>query len=182
MREQFQLFAEPWWVNLLILVPLGAYYFWRRKGLALSREQLTFTALFGIGFGIVEAAVVVYLRIATGLIYASPEEILSLLHVFPVHLFLIELLREIATISMLVAVAFLGAHALKERFALFLWAFAFWDIVYYVALWGMIGWPQSLTTPDILFLIPVPWLAQIWFPILVSTGTLCAVILSLRKR
>ncbi|HZU42577.1 MAG TPA: hypothetical protein VE994_07900, partial [Terriglobales bacterium] len=34
----------------------------------------------------------------------------------------------------------------------------------------------SLTDLDVLFLIPVPWLAQVWFPVLVSGLTALAVL------
>jgi len=30
-------FATPWWVNLLLLVPVVAFVNWRRRGLALRR-------------------------------------------------------------------------------------------------------------------------------------------------
>jgi hypothetical protein len=48
------------------------------------------------------------------------------------------------------------------------------------ALWVTIGWPSSLTTSDVLFLIPSPWIAQVWFPLLVCSITLLAVILTRR--
>ncbi len=59
--------------------------------------------------------------------------------------------------------------------------FAFWDIFYYIGLWGAIRWPPSLFTPDILFLIPVPWLSQVWFPVLASVFSACAVVLGRKK-
>jgi hypothetical protein len=59
----------------------------------------------------------------------------------------------------------------------FLWTFAIWDIVYYAALWATVRWPLSLRDPDILFLIPVPWLSPVWFPLLVSALALVAVLL-----
>jgi hypothetical protein len=50
-----------------------------------------------------------------------------------------------------------------------------WDISYYAGLWATIRWPTSLTQFDVLFLIPVPWVAQVWFPLLVSVLALIAV-------
>ncbi len=38
-----------------------------------------------------------------------------------------------------------------------------------------IGWPGSFFSPDLLFLIPVPWLAQVWFPILISSLTILVI-------
>jgi hypothetical protein len=35
---------------------------------------------------------------------------------------------------------------------------------------------------DVLFLIPKPWFAEIWFPILVSGMTLAAVVLGRMRR
>jgi hypothetical protein len=79
---------------------------------------------------------------------------------------------------MLVAVSLLSATSRRERCAAFLWTFAAWDICYYAALWGTVGWPPSLSAPDVLFLIPVPWLAPVWFPLLVSTLVMTAVLLA----
>ena len=66
--NEFTLMAQPWWVNLFIFVPFVAYCLWRKRGLAISNETLAVAALFGIAFGFVEAAVVVYLRAAVGLL------------------------------------------------------------------------------------------------------------------
>jgi hypothetical protein len=90
----------------------------------------------------------------------------------------VEPLREAATMIMLVAVALLSAASRRERCAAFLWTFAAWDISYYAALWATVGWPPSLSAPDVLFLIPVPWLAPVWFPLLVSTMAMAAVLLA----
>jgi hypothetical protein len=106
--------------------------------------------------------VVIYLRAATGL-WPVPQ--IRAAVAFPESLLRIERCREAATIIMLVAIAALAERKMKERIVAFLWAFAFWDIFYYVWLRFMIGWPNSLTTADVLFLIPGPWVAQVWFPI-----------------
>ena len=187
--EKFILFAQPWWVNLAILIPLVSYYVWRRNGLSLTQKQLITVGLFAIGFGFVEAAVVVYLRAAVGLLpgyggtLSDVAQLSSgvfrraqILSELPRSLFTIELIREAATIVMLTSVAFMAARGLRERLALFLWAFAIWDMVYYIGLWATVRWPPSLVTPDVLFLIPVPWLSQVWFPITVSFLSFLAVI------
>jgi hypothetical protein len=69
---------------------------------------------------------------------------------------------------MLGGIALLAGRSAKEKGVVFLWTFAVWDIFYYVWLRLTIGWPTSLISSDVLFLIPAPWVAQVWFPILVS--------------
>jgi hypothetical protein len=93
----------------------------------------------------------------------------------------VEVLREAATILMLASVALLAATKAPERCAVFLWTFALWDVSYYAGLWATIRWPTSLNDLDLLFLIPVPWVAQVWFPLLVSALTLLVVGLSSRR-
>jgi hypothetical protein len=173
--ESTELLARPWWVNLALLVPLGSFIAWRRNGLRLTLRQLAYVAVFAIAFGIDEAVVVVYLRGATGLLSdtAPPAQVLALL---PESFLRSEVSREAATIVMLLAVSLLAARRVRERWALFLWTFAFWDISYYIGLWLLIGWPPSLFTQDVLFLIPNPWVAQVWFPILVSLLAIGAVL------
>lgn len=192
--DKFQVFARPWWVNLLMGVPFAAYFLWRRRGFQLvSRQMLTLTA-FALAFGFVEGAVVVYLRAAAGLLpgynASSLADVQRLsiayrqaqsLHQFPQALLRIELMREAATMVMLVSVAMLAASRMRERWAYFLWAFAVWDIAYYAGLWATVRWPASLTELDVLFLIPVPWIAQVWYPLLVSALTLLALALAKTK-
>lgn len=175
----FRVFADPWWVNLLVLVPFASFYVWRRTGLAIERSTLALAAVLGIAFGFVEAVVVVYLRGAIGLIPAPGAAIGELsVHDIPSNLLAIEVVREAATIAMLVAVALLSARRTRERWALFLYVFALWDLSYYAGLWATIGWPPSLLTDDILFLIPVPWMSQVWYPVAVSGLSVLAVALA----
>lgn len=174
---KFIIFAQPWWVNLLIFIPFIAYFLWKRKKIRITNQILIITTIFGIAFGFLEAAVIVYLRSGLGLLpkYAiKPSDIAQL----PQTLFTIEIFREVATIIMLVSVAFLSIKTPKERSAIFLWVFAIWDIFYYASLKIAVNWPTSLLTEDVLFLIPVPWVSQVWFPILISFLTLLAVIFS----
>lgn len=79
-----------------------------------------------------------------------------------------EWLREAATIVMLATAAMLASTEKQLRFAWFLFLFAIWDIWYYIWLKILIGWPESLLTWDILFLIPVPWLGPVLAPVLCS--------------
>ena len=185
------LVAQPWWVNLIALIPPLAYFSWRRGGVALSARQLAVSGVFAASFGFLEAVVVVYLRAAIGLLpgykgtlsdvmrmseefYPYPQAIGQ----FPPSLLSLEVLREAATIFMLLSVALLTSTKSRTRTAIFLWTFAIWDITYYAALWTTVRWPLSLRDPDVLFLIPVPWLSPVWFPLLVSTLALSAVLLS----
>ncbi len=62
------LVAQPWWVNLLVLVPPFAWFSWRRGGVPVTARQLFISGLFAGAFGFLEAVVVVYLRAATGLL------------------------------------------------------------------------------------------------------------------
>src|ERR1700756_3237122 len=60
------------------------------------------------------------------------------------NLFAVEKFREATTILIL-SVAILAEPKRTERFALFLWIFAIWDIGYYAVLWMTVRWPASLT-------------------------------------
>jgi hypothetical protein len=179
VNTDFGLVATPWWVNLAPLVPLGGYLVWRTRGLRFSAHQLAYAAIFAVAFGINEAAVVVYLRDAGGVLDpATQEQVLAQL---PQILIATEICREGATLIMLCAVSLLAVTRGNERWALFLWMFAFWDIFYYAGLWLIIRWPSSLLTQDVLFLIPTPWTAPVWFPILVSLLAIAAVLLANRQ-
>jgi hypothetical protein len=191
---QFRLLAHPMWVNLLVLIPLTLYFAWRNRGVQIPGRQLLFVSIFALAFGFVEAAAAVYLSAAAGLLPgymgtlsevqrlagAAQPETLSI-NQFPQSLLTVEVLREAATILMLASVALLAATKAPERCAVFLWTFALWDVSYYAGLWATIRWPTSLNDLDLLFLIPVPWVAQVWFPLLVSALTLLVVVLSRRR-
>ena len=185
------LVAQPWWVNLLVAVPPLAWFSWRRGGVPLTWAQLLFSGIFAASFGFLEAVVVVYLRAAVGLLPGYQGTLSDVMHMsgqyyvqsqsigqFPKSLLTLEFLREAATILMLLTVALLTSAKSTARAAVFLWTFAIWDIVYYAALWATVRWPHSLRDPDVLFLIPVPWLSPVWFPLLVSALALAAVLLS----
>jgi hypothetical protein len=180
------IWPRPWWVNLLILVPILTYYFLRKNRPSLGTTQLLISGLFAIAFSFIEASVVIYLRAITGFLTGSGlSEVTNLsssfyneariVADFPPSLLKVEILREAATILMLGCVAWLTVRGRKERWAVFLWVFAIWDIFYYLSLRLTVGWPSSLKTPDVLFLIPVPWTSQVWFPLIVSTLTLLSI-------
>jgi len=126
-------------------------------------SKLFWVGVFGLGMGLLEAIVVVYLR---DIYYPAGFE-------FPMspvsaRMYLAELVRETATILMLFSLGFLIGKNGIQKLAYFLIAFATWDIVYYVALKLFLNWPSSLLTWDVLFLIPLPWLGPVLAPVIVS--------------
>lgn len=121
-------------------------------------------ALYAVAMAAVESAVVVYLRA----LHPGDAPLTVLLHEVPARLISIEIGREVATLVMLIAVAAVAGRSAWERFLYFALAFGLWDIFYYVWLWVFIGWPPSLFTWDVLFLIPVPWLGPVMAPVIVS--------------
>ncbi len=194
--NDFVLLSTPIWVNLLILVPIIFFFYWRKNKLLITRKILLYTFIFGVAFGVIEATCVIYLRASTGMLPGFEGNIFDVWRMskevfysqeilereLPKSLLAYELIREAGTIIMLGMVSLIAASKWRERTAIFLWAFAVWDIVYYLHLWLMVRWPSSLTTPDVLFLIPEPWIGQVWFPLLVSGLTMFAVIYNLKSK
>jgi hypothetical protein len=120
---------------------------------------LFWVAVFAIAMGYLESAVVVYIR----KIY-YPEGFDFPLKLLDHDVMITELFREISTVVMLAAAGIIAGRSRFERFGLFLYAFGWWDIFYYIFLRLLIGWPGSLLTPDILFLIPVTWIGPVMAP------------------
>jgi hypothetical protein len=113
-----------------------------------------------------ESAVVVYLQRALGI---DPRALFPLQNpVVTGDLATIEVGREAATLVMLGTVGWLAGRSGLERLAWTAVAFGTWDIFYYAWLWAFIGWPSSLGTWDLLFLIPVPWAGPVWAPVAIS--------------
>jgi hypothetical protein len=125
--------------------------------------KLTGITIFSIAMAFLETAVVIYLR---ELLY--PAGFNFPLAPMPGHLVLTEILREFATILMLAGAGFLAGKTFSQRFAWFIYAFAIWDIFYYIFLKILIDWPESLMTWDILFLIPTTWTGPVISPVIVS--------------
>jgi len=132
-------------------------------------------SVFGIAMGHVEGVVVVYLRKALGMIDSESNK--EVINKFPKRYLNIEMTREAATIIMLVVIVYLAGTTWLERGIFFLWTFAFWDLFYYVSLYILIKWPPALKTTDVLFLIPKPWIAPVWFPVGVSSITIIGIII-----
>lgn len=127
------------------------------------RRKIMLLVVFAAAMGYLEAAVVVYLR---EIFY--PDGFAFPIKVITADLALVELGREVATIVMLLAAAFLAERAGRARFICFMLLFGVWDITYYVWLWVTISWPPSVLTWDLLFLIPVIWTGPVLAPVLVS--------------
>ncbi len=150
--------------------------------------------LFGIGFGYVEAAVVVYLRsiyepIRQKISPRPADELFPLITSRQLqdagpenmHRLATELGREAATILMLAAIGLAVADNLARWAGAFLIAFGVWDISFYAFLKLLIGWPESLLTWDLLFLIPVPWVGPVAAPVIVSLSMIVCGLIVLRR-
>jgi hypothetical protein len=137
--------------------------------------KLMLLAIFGIAMAHLEGVVVVYLRKALGMLESESNR--DSIEKFPKRYLNIEMTREAATIVMLVILAWLTGASWAEKGILFLWTFAFWDLFYYLSLYILIKWPPTLKTIDVLFLIPKPWIAPVWFPIGVSGITIIIVLI-----
>jgi hypothetical protein len=92
-----------------------------------------------------------------------------------------EVVREAATLLMLSGVALATAGSRKLWLPAFALAFGTWDLFYYVFLKVLVGWPASLLTWDVLFLIPVPWAAPVLAPVIVSVSIIVTGLVALRR-
>jgi len=138
------------------------------------RRTFLWVTVFAIAMGFLETAVVIYMRI---LLY--PKGFAFPLAPIPSSLILVEILREAATIIMLLGIGVLAGKNAISRFAWFIYSFAIWDIFYYVFLKLLIHWPESLMTWDILFLIPTTWVGPVITPIITSLTMILLAILIL---
>ncbi|MCX6133082.1 MAG: hypothetical protein NTU47_04625 [Ignavibacteriales bacterium] len=128
-----------------------------------STRTILLVALFAAAFAFVESSVVVYLRqifYPEGFAFPLKPAIMSNVAV--------ELVRELATIVMLITVGFIAGMTRWQRFSYFLIGFGVWDIFYYVWLKLVLDWPASVFDWDILFLIPFPWIGPVIAPVAVS--------------
>jgi hypothetical protein len=132
--------------------------------------KFSLLALFGIAMAHFEGVVVVYLRKMLGMLDSESNK--ESLEKFPKRFLHIEMTREAATIIMLMVIAYLTGTSWIEKGVFFLWTFAFWDLFYYLSLYILIKWPPEFSTVDVLFLIPKPWIAPVWFPVCISSLTI----------
>jgi hypothetical protein len=80
----------------------------------------------------------------------------------------VELVREAATLVMLLAVGGIAGRTRTTRLGYTAMAFGIWDIFYYVFLKIIYDWPKSLFDWDILFLIPLPWWGPVIAPVSIA--------------
>jgi len=137
---------------------------------------LPWLILYAVAMAYVESAVVVYLR---ALYY--PHGFAFPLAPIPPAMAGVEIGREAATLAMLLGVVMLVGTERWERFLAFCVSFGVWDLFYYVWLRVLLGWPPSLLTWDVLFLIPVPWVGPVLAPGLVSVALVVGGALLLRR-
>ena len=92
-------------------------------------STLIIVSVFSIAMGFFESAVVIYLRE----IY-FPDGFSFPLN--PIHgsILTVEVLRELATLIMLISIGILAGRNRVQKFAYFIFGFAVWDIFYYIFL------------------------------------------------
>jgi hypothetical protein len=160
---------------------------WRRTAAGLI--------LFGISFGYVEAAVVVYLRALYDPLRHSLHPDRPAGELFPLitldqlqgaapeksWLLGVEVAREAATMFMLASVALVVSGDRPLWLPSFAIAFGTWDLSFYVFLKLLLHWPASIMTWDILFLIPAPWVAPVLAPSIVSITIISTGLLALAR-
>src|SRR3954466_9621705 len=134
-----------------------------------ERGRWAFVVAFSIAMAWVEAATVFYIRALVDRIEPYQPDPL------PMHGMLgnVELWREAATLVMLAMLGLLAGRTWRRRAGYAALAFGVWDILYYVCLRVMSGWPRSLFDWDILFLLPLPW----WGPVLAPVSIAVLMIL-----
>jgi hypothetical protein len=143
--------------------------------MSMRARRANYAAIWALAlaFGVVEGAVAVYLReiyvrdAGLGVTSRLPDLEVTLVSV-PEPLLALEIVREAFTMVLLAGAGWLAGGRLADRAGAFLLAFGVWDLVYYVVIWLFTGWPVRLGAWDILFLIPVPWVAPVWAPAVVA--------------
>jgi hypothetical protein len=121
--------------------------------------------LYALAMAWVESAVVFYMRSMIDRLVPYQPNPLPLAGGFG----FAEVVREAATLVMLLMVGWLAGRTWRSRFAYTLLAFGVWDVGYYLWLIPLTGWPTSLGDWDILFLIPLPWWGPVWAPMSIAS-------------
>ena len=130
-----------------------------------NRRNWLLIVVFGIAMAWMESATVYYLRVMVDRIQPHQHNPLPIAgSIGPV-----ELVREAATLVMLLMAGLLTGRTWRQGLAYTAIAFGVWDIFYYVFLWVVTGWPRSPLDWDILFLLPLPWWGPVLAPVSIAT-------------
>jgi len=120
---------------------------------------------FAAGMAWVEAACVYYLRVMVDRVEPYQPDPLPIRGILGE----VELVREGATLLMLAMTGILAGRTWRARLGYTAIAFGFWDILYYVFLRIISGWPASPFDWDILFLLPLPWWGPVLAPVSIAS-------------
>jgi hypothetical protein len=134
------------------------------KDISRERSRWLIVVAFAVGMAWLEAATVYYLRAMVDRIEPYQPNPLPIRGVLGE----VELVREAATLLMLLAVGMLASQTWRKRWGYSAIAFGVWDIFYYVFLRIICGWPRSLFDWDILFLLPLPWWGPVLAPVAIA--------------
>jgi len=128
------------------------------------RARWCIVVAFAVAMAWMEAATVFYIRALVGRVEPYQPDPL------PIHGALgnVELVREAATLVMLAAVGWLAGRTWRQRAAYTALAFGIWDVMYYVFLRPISGWPNTLFDWDVLFLLPLPWWGPVIAPVSIA--------------
>lgn len=129
-----------------------------------ERARWLLVFLFAVAMAWVESASVYYLRVLTDRVQPYQEQPLPMAGL----LGRVELVREGATLVMLLAIGIVAARTWQKRVAYALIAFGAWDIFYYAFLRLITGWPSSPFDWDVLFLLPLPWWGPVLAPVCIA--------------
>jgi hypothetical protein len=135
------------------------------KDEAMERARWLTVVTFAAGMAWVESACVYYLRVMVDRIEPYQPNPLPIRGILGD----VELVREGATLVMLAMVGMLAGRTWRARLGYAALAFGVWDILYYVFLRMMSGWPTSLLDWDILFLLPLPWWGPVLAPVCIAS-------------
>ena len=127
-------------------------------------NRFAIIVIFSIAMAWMESSTVAYLRALVNRIEPYQQTPLPIIGSFGVT----EIVREAATLIMLLTAGWLAGTSWKSKVGFFMTAFGVWDIFYYLFLKIIVGWPHSLFDWDILFLIPLSWWGPVLSPIVIS--------------
>ncbi|HUI30406.1 MAG TPA: hypothetical protein VLX91_09320 [Candidatus Acidoferrales bacterium] len=134
------------------------------KGTGSTLKKLAAVTIYAVAMGYLESAVVIYLRECA---FGNSVQVFPIQFLEP-QISGIEFVREASTIVMLLAVGYLAGRNRFQQCMFFVYAFAIWDIFYYIFLKLFTGWPGTIMDYDVLFLIPVAWISPVICPVLIS--------------